>query len=72
MRPKHVGNPPPFKIPPPLTDYTTISILLQDTHDKLMHSTAAVIFCPPQKTGFIVSVHRLININLLTLVQAGL
>ena len=39
-------------------------------HNTLIDSTT-VRFCPPQKTGFMVSVHRFVNITLLTLVQAS-
>ena len=63
---EYAPPPPPPKTPPsPHRLYD-----LRDTHNKLMHSTA-VRFCPPQKRASIVSVHRLINITLLTLVQAS-
>ena len=43
-------------------------IRLQYLHNKLMAHSTAVSFCPPQKTGFTASEHRLINVTLLTLV----
>ena len=52
---------------PSLAGYATYGDIL----DKLMHFLSQLSdFVPLSKTGFIVSAHRLINITLLTLVQA--
>ena len=40
--------------------------------NKLMMHSTAVRLCPPKKRVFIVFAHRLIDITLLTLVQATL
>ena len=73
MRPKPVGNAPPEhprRQPPSNTPPSPHWLYdLQHTLDKLVHLLPHLTILSPSKSSFVVSMHGLTNITLLTLVQ---